>query len=43
VSEEDNLETLLERRKQEFFKKVKFVVAIVFAILVFTAIQQLLE
>jgi len=42
VSDED-LEALLERRKQKFFKEVKFFAAIVIAILVFTAIQQLLE
>lgn len=43
MSEEDNLETLLERRKQKFFKEVKFLAAIVIAILVFTAIQQLMQ
>jgi hypothetical protein len=42
MSEEENLEALLERRKQKFFKEVKFFAFIVIAILVFTAIQQLL-
>ena len=42
MSDED-LETLLERRKKAFFKEVKFYAGIVIAILVFTMIQHLMQ
>jgi hypothetical protein len=43
VSEEEDLEALLERRKRKFEKEVKFYAAIVIVILIFTMVQQLLE
>jgi len=43
VSEEEDLEALLERRKRKFEKEVKFYAAVVIAIVIFTMIQQLLE